>query len=567
MRRTRVKVNPEEMKHIYASKIDMLVDLIQPKDLYLIAGRGTAKTASIMAKRSMRIVESMPASYQVFLSTTYVDALTNIMPALIEGWLRNGWKEGIHFVTDKKPDKKHFKKPYRPPLKYKHTVSMYNGAFFNIGSLDQPSGLAGNSYQHMYGDEARLLKKTKLDKIAPAIRGVDARFMNSPFYGGKTFTTDMPNIMLNDQDWILDMFKEMDQEQIEAALECGLILNDIKREMISNEQVGNISVRARLDKLYRLWYQYWVRARHDSVFAYMASSFHNLDVLSDKFFSNVLTSLGPEEFKSAILSFRVSIEKGQQFYYNLEHYHFFEDGVDNSFYDKYNILDTFKSSSEALRYCDKNMPMEAGVDFGRMMSMVTGQQRGRYLYALKEFYTLPPNNEKELAIQFIDFYKNHRLKKLYLYYDRSGNQNASIKKDFASSLKKEIEYQNGVSTGWSVELMSLNQGTIMQSEEYFLTNKIMQETEKELPVLRIDKYQCKCLKSSIELTKTMVKKDKNGTSTIHKDKSSEQKLSLEHLPMYSTNFSDAFKYWICRRDFMKMVQSRSGGTFIEAGIV
>ena len=46
----------------------------------------------------------------------------------------------------------------------------FNGCFFNLGSLDQPGGLAGGSYQHMYGDEARLLKFEKLKKNQVQVR-------------------------------------------------------------------------------------------------------------------------------------------------------------------------------------------------------------------------------------------------------------------------------------------------------------------------------------------------------------------------------------------------------------
>lgn len=555
-RRTRVRID-DNVQHIFASKIDAMVDLIQPKDLYLVAGRGTAKTSSIMAKRSMRIIEDMPHSYQVFLSTTYVDALTNVMPALVEGWLRNGWREGIDYVVDKRPDASHFKKPYKPPMKYKHTISTRHGVFFNIGSLDQPSGLAGNSYQHLYGDEARLLKKGKLDKISPALRGQDARFMHSTFYMGRTFTTDMPNLMLNDDDWILALEKEMDQEQIEAALQAGLILNEIKREMIANEQMANISERARLEKSYKQWMQYWTRIRQDSILFYQASSFHNLDILTNKFFSNTLTALGPEEFKSAILSFKVSINKGERFYYNLTENHFYENGTFNEFYEKYSIKDTITPSSEALRFCKTDLPIEAGMDFGKMMSLVTGQQLGDTLFCLKEFHTLAPENEEQLAEQFRIFYRNHRYKYLVLYYDRSGNQNAAIKKDYASSFKEAIEYKNGVATGWTVQLMSIGQNTIFQAEEHRLANLMFGGKDSNLPKIQIDNYNCPNLKSSLELAKTEVKIDRTGSRMLQKDKSSEKKLSLAALPKYSTNFSDAFKYFICRSQWLEFASSKS----------
>ena len=566
-KRTRVNLDSQDVDVRFASKVKMLVDLIAPKDLYLVAGRATAKTSDIVAERSKAIIYDMPRSYQLFVSDTYQNALTNVLPALIEGWERKGWREGIHFVTDERPIYgKNFKMPYKPPLKYKHTISIFNGTFFNLGSLDQSSGLAGSSYQHRYGDEARLLEKKKLDRSSPALRGEYAAFGHSVYYMGNTFTTDMPNIMLKDHDWILNMEKEMDLEQIELALQAAFVLNDIKREMIANEQIGVVTERERLEKSFRIWNEIWVRARKDSTFFYAVSSLVNLDILTDGFFKAVLKSLGPDEFKSAILSFKVQISQGEKFYFNLVDNHFYDDGVDNTYYDRFKIKDQIYGSSRALRYIDHKQRLEAGVDFGDMCSMIVGQERGRNLYILKEFYTLPEKNEVQLGEMFCDFFRNHEYKVLDLYYDRSGNQNSKTKRDWASSMKRAIEYVNGVNTGWVVNLVSKHQGTIYQEEEYYFAGKLLGGQEPNLPRVMIDRFQCKCLKSSLELTKTLVKTNRVGSRTIHKDKSSE-KLPMKSRPMFSTNFSDAFKYFIYRRHWVDKVSGSSLYLGMEPGVV
>lgn len=567
-KRTHVSLNADNVEGRYATKAKMMVDLIAPQNLYLVAGRAMAKTSDIIAERSMAIIYDMPRSYQMFVSDTYMNALTNVLPALVEGWERKGWKNGIHFVTDQRPPS-HFKLPYKPPLHYKHTISLFNGTFFNLGSLDQPSGLAGSSYQHRYGDEARLLKKKKLDRSTPALRGEYVAFGHSVYYMGNTFTTDMPNILLQDDDWILNMEKTMDQEQIELALYAALTLNDIKREIISNGQVGNISERARLEKSYRIWNEYWIKIRKESTFFYAVSSLMNLDILTDGYFRSVLKDLGPEEFRSAILSFKIAVSKGEKFYYNLSDEHYFDDGTVNSYFDKYKITDEIQGSSEALRYLDHNAKLECGVDFGDMCSMVVGQHRGNCLYALKEFYALADNDtllDVEISKNFRNFFRNHKYKVLDMYYDRSGNQNAKAKRDWANAFKNSIEFENGVRTGWTVNLMSINQSTIYQEEEYLFVGKIMSGTIEGLPKLKIDRLNCKCLKSSLELTKTLIKTDRKGSRTIHKDKSSE-KLPLLSRPMFSTNFSDAFKYWIYRRVFVDKVNTHSTYQGYDPGVI
>jgi hypothetical protein len=218
------------------------------------------------------------------------------------------------------------------------------------------------------------------------------------------------------------------------------------------------------------------------------------------------------------------------------------------------LTDEIKESSLALRYIDHNAKLECGVDFGDMCSLVSAQPRGNYLYCLKDFHTLPDHNEVQLGALFREFFKHHKCKVLDMYYDRSGNQNAKVKLDRASYLKTAIEFSNGVSTGWTVNLMSRNQGTIYQDEEFNFAKALMGETTAGLLKLKIDKFQCKYLKSSLELTKIKIKIDAKGSRTLHKDKSSES-LPMHLRPMYSTNFSDAFKYLIYRRDFVDMVNT------------
>jgi hypothetical protein len=555
-RKTHVSLNDTDVQGRFASWIKMAIFLIAPKDLRLIAGRATAKTEDIIAERSQNVIYDMPKSYQVIVSDTYVNCLKNIIPGLLRGWNRKGWREGIHYVTDKRPPA-HFKLPYKPVEIYKHTISVFNGTFFNLGSLDQPGGLAGGSYQHMYGDEARLLKFEKLKKLTPAIRGEYTMFGHSVYYRGSTFTTDMPNIVDGDEDWIMQDEKNMDLEQVKLALEVGLVLNEIKREILSHKQVGNYEAIEGLKANLVRWTEKWIRVRKDLTFFYVVSSFVNVDILTEGYFADSLKALGVEEFKSAILSLKINLKKGEKFYGNLGEHHFYDDGVVSSYYDKFSLTDEIEESSLALRYIDHNAKLECGVDFGDMSSMVVAQPRGNYLYCLKEIYTLAPENEIQMGKKFREFFKNHKVKVMDMYYDRSGNQNSKTKRDWANALKNAIEFENGSSTGWIVNLMSLNQSTIYQEEEYNFAKALMGETSKDLIKLKIDKFQCKCLKSSLELTKIKIKTDAKGSKTLHKDKSSES-LPIALRPMYSTNFSDAFKYLIYRRDFVSKVNTHSG---------
>jgi len=563
-RKTHVSHKELDVEGRFATWIKMAIDLIAPKDLFLIAGRATAKTSDIIAERSMDIIYDMPTSYQVFVSDTYVNALKNVVPTLLEGWERKGWKRGVHYVTDERPPVS-FKLPYKPVSQYKHTISLFNGCFFNLVSMDQPSGAAGNSYQHIYGDEAKYIDPDKLKKLTPALRGEYVTFGHSVYYRGRTFTTDMPNVADKDYDWILDQEKNMDKEQIKLALQVALVLNEIKKELYNAIKDQDKKKIAALNRNVVRWTQKWVRVRKDATFYYVVSSYVNVDVLTGGYFTDSLKALGIEEFKASVLSFKAELKKGEKFYINLGKHHFYDDGVVSEYYNNYAIGEKIEETSLALRYINHDAELDAGMDFGNQCSMVLGQELGRYYYCLKNMHTLAPDSSKELAIQFLDFFKHHKTKVLNLYYDRSGNQYARLKKDWASEVQNHIEKMNGTPTGWKVNLMSQNQATIYHDEEFNYAKKFMGEYYNTIPKLKIDRYQCRELKSSLELAKTKMKKNtRTGSTETLKDKSSEA-LPLAKLPMYSTNYSDAFKYLMWRKKWVKITQNRKGGVMMTPG--
>ncbi len=548
----------------YATWVKQMIDFAQPKNLALVAGRGTAKTTDIMADRLIDIAYDMPRAMAALMSDTYVNNLTNVVPSILEGFARKGFIENIHYVTDKRPPSS-FDKPYKPIVDYKHTISFHNGFFINLGSLDQVSSLAGNSYQHVFGDEAKYLNPQKLKKLMPARRGFP-EVAQSVFYRGVTFTTDMPNIVEGDFDWILDYEKNMDVEQVKLAIYAGSELNQIRHEYYTALKSEKSAHKLELiQRNYTRWYKRWYRTRLDSTLFYIVSSFANADILQEGYFNDVLISDGPEEFRASILSLKPEVKKGEKFYINLGEHHFYDDGVNNDFYkNKFTLQDEIHETSYALRYLDPKREIDAGMDFGDMTCMALGQDARNYYYIFKNFFVLAPDSSKELAKKFIDFFEPHRQKVLNLYYDRAGNQYSKIKRDWATEIKDHIEMYEGSSTGWRVNLMSRNQGVITQEEEFQFAKKLLGNYYKGLPEIRIDELQCKELKSSLKLAKTKMKRNSKGTVMLYKDKSSEQ-LPMKKRPMQSTNFSDAFKYLIYRPRWVKIADRKPDQEWSEPG--
>lgn len=552
-RKTSVDKNDNRIEKRFATWIKMAIDLIQPKFLWLIAGRGTAKTSDILAERFIEMCYDMPGAYFAFVSDTYVNALKNVVPALLEGLERKGWREGIHYVVDKAPPD-HFSKPYKPPQSYKHTISVFNGCFTNLISMDQPSGGAGNSYQHIFGDETKYLDFNKVKKLTPALRGYK-KFAKAVGYRGMSFTTDMPNIADGEYDWILDREKDMDIDKIRTALRAGFVVNEIRIELMNEQKTGDTKKIRNLEKQLARWESRWVKARKNTTFFKIVSSYVNVDFLTEDYFADSYIALGSEEFKTAIGSFQPTLKKGDKFYINLGDHHFYANGINTEFYKRYAIGEAVKESSLAQRFIDKSLPIEVGVDFGNMCSMVTGQDQGDTVYLFKNFYTLPPDHLKELAKQYLDFYEYHPTKILEMWYDRSGNNYAEVRKDSATELQNHIENYEGVSTGWTVKLMNKGQQTIFQEEEYNLMKNMFAEDNPELPNVKICQFGCRELKSSMGVAKTLVKTDKDGNKKIHKDKTSE-KIPKARLPMFSTNMSDAGKYFFFRPKWHKASSKR-----------
>src|SRR5699024_3771429 len=80
-----------------------IVALLKTKILILILGRGTGKTSDITAQRLIDIAYDMPGAPVVWVSDTYANLQKNVLPSLLEGLERLGYREGVHFVLGKAP--------------------------------------------------------------------------------------------------------------------------------------------------------------------------------------------------------------------------------------------------------------------------------------------------------------------------------------------------------------------------------------------------------------------------------------------------------------------------------
>jgi hypothetical protein len=334
------KITTQEADIRYSNWISTLIDLIKPANLYLYGGRGTAKSTDILAKRAIDVIYDMPRASFAFVSDTYVNLMTNIIPAILLGWEgRMKFLENYHFVVDAPPPD-NWKKPLVKTFSYKHSISTFNGCKFFLTSLDRPSANAGISVVHHFGDESKYLQWDKLNKLFPTLRGDYALYGHSHYFMGQTFCSDMADPTVGENDWMLRMEKNMDHRQITQIIQAAMIVNEINLELYYSQQKEDDPRRIdNIKKNQARWIERVRKIRQDSTFFYIVSSFANADILTLKYFENLLATLTFEEFKTSVLSIRKTLEEGSRFYGALADKHFYSDGYNYDYYDKFGIRD------------------------------------------------------------------------------------------------------------------------------------------------------------------------------------------------------------------------------------
>lgn len=570
--RPKLKIT-EDVGTAFANWMSQLCALLMTRFVYLILGRGSAKTTEIIVKRLIEMAHDMPGAPICWVSDTYSNLQKNVLPSVLEGLERHGYREGVHYVVGKEPPqfteeqkedlpenlREHFWKPYNKLASYKHTMIFYTGLNIRFGSLDRPASLAGPSYVHVIGDEVKYFPEHKIANLLKAVRGYFIKYGKSPFYRGHTFTTDMPNTAnVGEYDWILKQANKMKKSAIMQVLKVAFVLNECIQERLYFQQKGDREETAKKLRTEERWRERWykIRMQKDShTFFFVASSLVNIDILTPEWFSDAVESdLG--DLDTAILSQKPSLESGNRFYANITARNFYEDGISEKWAEYFGIKMT--ADCRELRYLDRKKTIEVGLDVGNMMSLTIGQPKANNEYRILKFmHVLSPDWINHLAKNFREYFDKQEEKTLHVYYDRAANNFKKQGQDLASAFKKAIEYEDDGKkrTGWKVVLMSLNQGNIGQAEEYGFMRELFLGMNPQLPKVMIDMYQCKPLKASLEIARIKIVTNKSGTKVITKDKTSE-KFPIHRLPMESTNPSDSFKYLMMRRAWRTLIKTK-----------
>lgn len=530
----------------FGSDALIFCDWIDTTNFVSVGGRGVAKSTVILARRSERCVRIMPGAPLAIVANTYSNLIDNIMPAVQNGWKLDGLIEGVHYIKGKRPPEQWRRRCSVIVDDYRHVYSFWNGSVLFLGSLDNPSLLAGKSVVHLLFDETKYASDSKAARVMPILRGDAITYGRCHLYGGVTITTDMPDVTEGEYDWFFRYASEMDPERIIKIVQAASELNRLQLKLLKLNRAAKPDIRkiARIEKRIDYYEEGLLKLRKGQTFFMNISSFVNIDILTVDYARRLYNgALELHEFLKSVLGMRPGVRRDARFYVLFSDRHKYYDGTASG---------VAAFSSAELRHLDKTRPIDGGMDFGNMLSLVIGQTDGQYYRIHKNFYELPPGWFRELADQFLAFFTGHECKELNLYYDRAGNNFEKQGEDYASKIKDAIEKDaSGRRTGWTVNLKSRKQSTIRQNAEFDFMHEFMRGENKKLPALLVDALNCPEMISSIEGARAEVKY-RGSVKVVAKVKKTE-KLEAKKLPRLSTNFSDAFKYLLMRREWIKAI--------------
>lgn len=471
----------------YYNNLQLAIKLSSIPNKMVIAGRGVGKT-TIHAEDLIEDIKTMPRGKFAFGGLTYFHVRTKSMPAIIDQWERRGLYRDIHYFIGHRAAKK-FKwdEPYQPPLNYTNCIHFWNGCVVEFISFDRPEMARSGSYDSMKFDEVQRLKKMAIDSdVLPANRGNLDRFGHIRRHHGTLFTGTMP---LNpDGEWVFEYEELM--------------------------------------------------KKHPKKYLYLeASSQVNERILGKEYFKNLKRALPDIIYAAEIENLRPNYNK-QSFYPMLGEKHLYYDSYDYSFYESigYEIPKDGGLDCRGDKDCIKKSPLIMSLDFGGRFNCLQVCQE---VLSLGEFRILKnffiENDIFQTVIkQFIDYYKYHKNKTIYLYGGSDG-----MKRSNASSNETYFDIVIGMlrNAGWEVSLMA-QLIEINHADKFLFYNIALAEEDHEIPSLRINQ-------NNANETYISMKRAPILPAEIKKDKRSERN---ENLPQWqATHLSDAVDnvyYWL-----------------------
>ncbi len=501
--------------------------LIDAPSETFVAGRGTGKTAGVLAKKtSTNYAGSMPRGKHVIIAATFTQAFTRTLTELMRGWEMFGYKFGIHYLVGSRPSEKwikqwNWKGPYAPVTEYKYFISWWNGSVFQIISQERVGSSNGISIDSISGDEAKLLNEEKFrTELVPANRGIIPAFKNNPNHHGVTLITDMP--VGTAGRWIMDRVNSMDRQKVNDIWKLQVIVYKLKQM----HKVANAAGKKEIEKQLTVINQELNDIRRGLMYYHEASTIDNIHALGLDYIKDQLRDSTPFQFDTQILNIRpLRLQDGFYPDFDEDHHGYFREN--ESYFDSRDIDDLLQC--EDCRKdgdIDTNAALHIALDYNRRIHpVVVAQDTGSEIRVLNAIHALYPGKLKEALKKFIEYYRHHKEKTVYYWYDHTavGGENEMEKWQEVESILTDA--------GWFVFRMYIGKAPSHESK-YNMYGHLFQEDEKYSRVVRFNRENCRNLILSIGLAEAEQRRDGFGKS---KKSEHDEKFPAEE----STHYSDA----------------------------
>jgi len=365
----------------------------------VVAGRGVGKT-TIIADENLDLLRKLPRGKIGLIGMSYFHIKTKSMPVIINHWEKKGYYKDLHYFVGRKPPKSwQWKEAYQPPIDYKNCVIFWNGFTIEFVSLDRPEMARSASYDFLIGDEAAQIKEYVLNSdILPTNRGNNDRFGHIQKHHGSLFVTT--HAIKPEGEWI---------------------------------------------------YKYKDFAKEDKNYMYLeASAEDNIQNLGEDYFRHQKRVMDPNVYNLEILNIRPNA-RSNSFYPKFSIIEHTYDAIYNySFLDKFEIENGTYDSGDARKDkdVDAKRALDISFDFGSKINcLVVGQEQFPKYRVLKDFYTRQPLVLRDLVDNFIQYYKYHENKLVYLYGGSDGRKRSDYDStlSFFDKIKKQLN-----DAGWTV---------------------------------------------------------------------------------------------------------------------
>lgn len=416
-------------------------------------------------------------------------------------------------------------------------------------SQDRQGSSNGITIDWIIGDEAKLLNAEKFrTELLPANRGIIPEFVNNPYHHGMTLTTDMP--VGTAGRWILEYADKMDKEVINQIWSLQVVRFQLRQLLNKDDR---LTYKKELEKQIKVVDDEINDLRKDLVFYQEASSLENIHALGIEYIKQQLRDTTSFQFDTQILNLRpLKLEDGFYPDFDEEIHGYFANN--NLYLETINYDFASLSSIDCRRDSDvdTNAPLHISLDYNRRIHpLVVAQDTGNSIKILKGLHALYPGKLKEALDIFIEYYKPHKRKLVYYWYDHTAVGDQHEKKicdEVIESLSK---------AGWVVIRMYIGKAPDHEPK-YRMWGHLLNNTGNYKKTFEINRENCDKLIVSMYQAQAELRKDGFG-----KDKKTEKDINFP--AEESTHYSDALDtlvFGILESGLTYTRQDPTGGTII-----